>query len=174
MRIAHDAHSRYATWALALAATLGVATPGLAFNPQPEPPAFGMTGLGRYQTAMVTAVLTHPPDPDHPGCGVLLAFVDGSGNVIRDRAGNAFVKKVVLRGNVASSLALRAEDILADGETRKSIRAVVTDIPPDPQVPTECGGMVATLELVAPNGWTTLLETLAVPPPPRPEPPDPS
>jgi hypothetical protein len=170
---ARESRPRARGLAVGLSAALGLAAPALAFNPQPEPPAFGMVGLGRYQSASLTAVLTQPADPSHPGCGVMLSFVDETGNVLKDAAGNKFVKKYVLTGNVARSLVLRAEDILADGQTRKAIRAVVADLP-DADAPTACVGMVAVFEIIAPNGWTAVVQELSISPPRDPCPPDPN
>lgn len=152
--------------ALAVVASLAVAAGAAeAFNPQPEPPAFGMEGLGRYQTAALNAVLTTPPDPNHPGCGVELSFVDARGQVLQDRTGTEFKKTFLLRGNAAVALIMPAAEILADGEARKAIRAVVESAR---DLPSECVGMVATWEILAPNGWTMTINSLAVPRAPNP------
>ena len=68
-----------------------VATAAVAFNPQPEPPGFGMVGIISTQTARLNVSFVPPPDNDRgalpPGpCAgaVHLSFVDGSGNVVAE------------------------------------------------------------------------------------------
>jgi hypothetical protein len=168
----HTGGRRAGVLAAGLSAALGLAAPALAFDPQPEPPAFGMVGLARSQSASLTAVLTQPPDPSHEGCGVTLSFVDEAGKVLKDAAGTPLVREYVLTGNVARSLVVRAEDVLGDGQTRRAIRAVVADLP-GKDAPTECVGLVATFEIVASTGATTIAQQLSVEPPRDPCPPAP-
>jgi hypothetical protein len=149
-----------------------------AFNPQPEPPAFGMVGIGRGQFAVLNAVLTTPvpddsvppPDPDSPPpddgvnppddgrpvCRLVLSFVGADGRTLMDASGAEAKKTVELQGGVAASLTLRAADVLADAQLRRAIRAVMQG-PPDDNTPSDCNGLVATMEIVGPNGWTQLL-----------------
>ena len=56
-----------------------------AFNPQPDPPAFGMIGVDPYATVRLNAVCPDTPLPGgvSPGpCAVTLAFRDVNGNVL--------------------------------------------------------------------------------------------
>src|SRR5262245_27908923 len=133
------------TLGLCAAALAAAAGPASAFNPQPEPPAFGMMGLARTQWAILNAVLTQPPDPAAPACEMVLSFVDAGGRLFHDAAGNELTKRVSLRGNVAQSIVVRSQDVVPDGQFRTSIRGVVQ--PPDPGQPPDpqCVGLVATV-----------------------------
>ena len=77
--------------ALGLAIAIAVAAVGAgvaqlkAFNPQPDPPGFGMVGIAEGQTARLNLVnliaagpAGAPPDP----CRVELQFLDGDGSVV--------------------------------------------------------------------------------------------
>jgi hypothetical protein len=147
------------------AAWLAAAGPAAAFNPQPEPPAFGMMGLARTQWALLTAVLTQPPDPGAPACEMALSFVDSTGRLLNDAAGNPLTRRVSLRGNVAASLQVRSQDVIPDGQLRFAIRGVVQ--PPDPGQPPDpqCVGLVATVEIVDLLGATRVLAVSQIHPP---------
>ncbi len=160
-------------WTLAVsAAALAAAATAAAFNPQPEPP-LGIVGLARSQTAILNAVLTQPPDPGQPPdpaappCVMVLAFVDASGQVFHDAAGSEVTKRVELRGHAADSLVLRSQDAVPSGQLRVAIRGVVQ--PPDPTQPPDpqCGGLVATLEIVDILGMTRVLATSLIQPVPN-------
>jgi hypothetical protein len=150
--------------AIAVLVVAGLVAGGVrAFNPQPEPPLwFGMVGLAQTQSAVLNVVLTTPPDPNTPpdpmraGCRLGLSFMDAQGRPFHDAAGNEVKKVVELRGNVADSLRLRAGDAIPTGQLRAPIRALVS-FPPDRAEPPECRGLVATLEIVSPLGFTQLL-----------------
>jgi hypothetical protein len=149
--------------ALLALALLAAALPAQAFNPQPEPPAFGLVGLVRTQSAILNVVLTHPPDPTQPpdpmapACELVLSFQDASGQTYLDAAGAQISRRVALRGNAAASLQIGSRDVVPDGQLRGSIRAVVH--PPDPLHPPDpqCEGLVATLEVVDAFGFTRVL-----------------
>jgi hypothetical protein len=140
--------------ARALAVAVLAATPAAAFNPQPEPPAFGMIGLSRMQKVLLHAVLTRPVGTTRAGCEVVLSFVDGTGKPFHDAAGAEITRVATLRDQTAASLSLDSRDVLTDGAARKAIRAVLSQ-PPDP-TETDCGGLVATLEIVNARGRTVL------------------
>jgi hypothetical protein len=58
-----------------------------AFNPQPDPPGFGMVGIAAGQTARLNIVnLGNGPAALPPPCRVDLQFFDADGNVLADRA----------------------------------------------------------------------------------------
>ena len=73
---------------ITMAAAVGLVSPPLhvkAFNPQPDPPAFGVIGVDPYATARLNAVCPDSPLPGgvSPGpCNVTLAFRDINGNVL--------------------------------------------------------------------------------------------
>jgi hypothetical protein len=57
-----------------------------AFNPQPDPPAFGLMGLDPFAVARLNAVCANTPLPGgvNPGpCDVTLAFDDSSGRLLK-------------------------------------------------------------------------------------------
>ena len=70
-------------------AAVGLFRPGLsvkAFNPQPDPPAFGLIGIDPYETARLNAVCAVTPLPGgvNPGpCDVTLAFLDSNGRLVK-------------------------------------------------------------------------------------------
>jgi hypothetical protein len=151
----------------ALAAAWGSVAPALAAAPH----AFGMVGVARQQTAVLNVVLTEPDGGDR-GCRVVLSFVDARGRVLHDRAGNEVSQSFVLIGNVAASLHLRAVEVLGGGASRRSIRPVVS-FPPETEGSTECTSLVATIEIVAQDGSTSLFDTIGEPCPADPPPPCP-
>ena len=132
------------------------------FNPQPDPPRFGIVGMGRDQAAILNVVLVElppdpdvPPDPGHPGCLVELSFVGADGRTLQDAAGHTIKWRTTLHGSVAQRLAFRGASVMGENQARLPIRAVV-EHPPDPD--SDCNGLIATVELVAPNGWTVLTQ----------------
>jgi hypothetical protein len=158
MRHEEDEMSRRKTAVLGMLATTGLLTaagPVRSFSPQPDPPRFGIVGLARDQSAVLNVVLGVPPDPGHPGCQAVLSFAGADGRTLVTSSGAEIKKLVALRGSAAKRLSFRAADVLPEGQQRLSLRAVV-DLPPDPDAPSDCTGLIATVELVAPNGWTTL------------------
>jgi hypothetical protein len=99
-----------------------------AFNPQPDPPAFGLIGLAQGQTARLNIVSVSPgpctPSEVSPGpCRVQLAFLDADGRVIVKRSGALAQVTLTLVSGRAASLDLSADDLLIDG-MRTEIRAV--------------------------------------------------
>jgi hypothetical protein len=153
--------------AAGLAASLAVAVPALVLGAEPELPAFGMVGLAYTQTAILSAVLTHVPNAQHPGCAVTMSFVDATGTVFRDRAGSPVRKRVVLRNNVAEFLELPSADVLGPFERRKPIRAAVLETP-EPGGASDCCALTLTLELVGPRGSTGEVALPRAPNPPSP------
>jgi hypothetical protein len=144
----------------ALAAVVGVAAAGVGRAQRQELPAFGMVGLARGQVAVLNLVDVGFPD-GRDACRVTAAFVDETGQVLHDRAGNPVQQTFLLRPNVAVALRLRAEDILGNRQVRRTTRVVLAD--PGDDVPSNCGCLVANRELVAANG-ITLLDIYGKPP----------
>jgi hypothetical protein len=155
--VAEEASMRNRLFAgmLAPVVTLAAAGPALSFNPQPDPPKFGIVGVARDQAAVINAVLADTPDDGHPGCRLVLSFVGANGNTLVNASGAEIKKQVTLRGSAAERLAFRASEVMPPVDWRLPIRAVLSE-PPDDGIPSDCTGVVATMELVAPNGWTTL------------------
>jgi hypothetical protein len=134
--------------AAALALVVGVATAGVDLAERRELPAFGMLGLSRGQVAVLNLVDVGVPRGRVP-CRVTAAFVDATGQVFEDRAGNPVQQTFVLRPNVAAALRLRAEDILGNRQTRRSTRVVLVA---SHDQASDCACLVANREIVEVNG----------------------
>ncbi len=119
-----------------------------AFNPQPDPPGFGMVGLTQGQSIRINVVNTAPaPDPNAPPdpCRVVLTFRDVNGQLFHNDAGNVVRRIVQLQGGESAALALNADDFarMFDGNGRLQLRPVVqiqqadgtNGAPPDPCLP---------------------------------------
>lgn len=137
--------------AFALLATFGIVRNFQkveAFNPQPDPPGFGMVGITQGQTVRITVVNTAPaPDPDFPPdpCRVVITFKDSDGAFFRNGDGNIIRRIALLKGGESTSLDLDGDNFsrTADRTGRIQLRPVVSiqqpngnnNIPPDPVIP---------------------------------------
>ena len=139
---------------VAMTTALGLGTLAWA---QAQLPAFGMIGLAEGQTAILNLVLVNPPAGDHPGCRVRASFVDASGQVFRNGMGHPIESSFTLQPQIATGLRLRSTEILTAGQLRRSIRAVLTPVPHD-TTPSDCTCLIATLELVNPDGRTAVFD----------------
>src|SRR5262249_60121367 len=98
--------------ALAAAASLALLWPSLsvkAFNPQPDPPAFGLIGVDPFETARLNAVCADGPLPGGvaPGpCDIVLVFRDISGRALKQ------MTATLLPGQ-GTSLDLRGAQVLS-------------------------------------------------------------
>jgi len=72
----------FARSAFLMLLVLGLTTSAQAFNPQPDPPGFGMIGIVRGQTARLNVVIDNPNTIDNPNILVALSFVDDMGIVL--------------------------------------------------------------------------------------------
>ena len=115
-----------------------------AFNPQPEPPGFGMVGISFGQTLRLNVVNTggvlsgFPPGP----CKVQLGFLDENGRYVRKAGGRDGVGEPVrkagrLESGQSMSLDLRADDVSMDRDGRVEVRAAwlrdgIGNFPPGP------------------------------------------
>ena len=118
----------------------------LAFNPQPDPPGFGLIGISYGQTLRLNVVNTagvlsnFPPGP----CRVELGFLDSEGRLVRKAGGRGVdgapepVRKAGrLEAGQSMSLDLASSDLLIDGSGRAQVRAAwlndgVGKFPPGP------------------------------------------
>lgn len=118
-----------------------------AFNPQPDPPGFGMVGITEGQTLRISVVNTAPapteinlpPDPVR----VVIIFRDPDGNQILNANGQPIQRIALLRGGQSTALNLNADNLPRFGlrmEVRPDVRIQEPDgvngIPPDPVIPT--------------------------------------
>ena len=120
-----------------------------AFNPQPDPPGYGLVGITQGQTIRINVINTSdPPDPDTPPnpARVVITFRDGNGNLFRNAEGNLIRRVALLKGGESASLDLKADNFARsfDGTGRLQLRPVaqiqpadgVNGTPPDPCIPT--------------------------------------
>lgn len=127
---------------VALVATIVLLTAGAervrAFNPQPDPPGFGMVGLAAGQTARLSVVRVDNPDAidneDIRPVTLKLTFLDRDGHVILTRDGVRVESTVVLRPGRSAFLDLDSRGMVIEGG-RASIRAFVQPArrPPGPR-----------------------------------------
>ena len=102
-----------------------------AFNPQPDPPGFGMIGISYGQTLRLSVVNTggllsaFPPDP----CRVQMGFLDGEGYFVRKAGGregdtaNLARKAGRLDPGQSMFLDLASVEVMLDGSGRLQVRA---------------------------------------------------
>jgi hypothetical protein len=136
----------------ALAVLMGGALPASTYAETAALPMFGMVGIARGQDAVLSLVLVHPPDPDHPGCRVTASFVDARGEVVHDARGNPVQQTFHLRDHVSAALTLRGADVLGT-QLRVPIRAELKAAPNDGTA-SDCKCLMATKELVGLDGRT--------------------
>jgi hypothetical protein len=115
-----------------------------AFNPQPDPPGYGMVGITDAQTIRINVVNTNEPDLNLPPdpCRVVLNFRDSEGNLIRNSDGQPVRRVVLLQAGQSTFLDLNG-DVFAGGG-RVQLRPVArvqqadgsNNLPPDPCIPT--------------------------------------
>jgi hypothetical protein len=114
----------------------------LAFNPQPDPPGFGMVGIVEGQTARLNLVnLGNGPSEFPPPCRATLQFFDGEGNVLAERRVRLEAGRAAFLDLTPTSIpANTVGDVLAP--PRAQIRAAIN--PTGGEYPPPCR---ATLEI---------------------------
>ncbi len=115
-----------------------------AFNPQPDPPGYGMVGITEGQTIRINVVNTNEPDSNLPPdpCRVVLNFRDANGELFRNSDGQPVRRIVLLPAGQSTFLDLNG-DVFARGG-RIQLRPVACvqqadgngNFPPDPCIPT--------------------------------------
>src|SRR5258708_2238453 len=106
---------------LLLAAGLLTSETVHAFNPQPDPPGFGMIGITAGQTLRlnVSNVALPPARGCPPGpCRVELAFFDSAGGLLLPAV------QTTLQPGVSTHLDLRGDDVTNSDHLRTEIRPV--------------------------------------------------
>ncbi len=109
----HTIRSRHLAAGGAVAALIlvgALARTALAFNPQPDPPGFGMVGIAEGQSALISLVNLGAPDASGTpaACAAQLQFFNAAGDVIASR-------EVKLRAGHAASLAFVPDFGVANG-----------------------------------------------------------
>lgn len=174
-------HVRNIVWTAVAVFTIAASWPPLvqAFNPQPEPPAFGMVGLARLQTARLSLVNLQPPDPQQwvggvPRVGARLTFLDVTGRPFLDRTGASIGLDVDLEPGASAFVDLRSMDAFRNVTGPRVQFRPLVEFLDDPMMttPCPCERAVATLEIFDElTGRTMVL--YAQPPDPT-QPPDPA
>ncbi len=119
-------------------AALGVGVAHLkAFNPQPDPPRFGMVGIAEGQTARLNLVnllspgaATIPPGP----CRAELQFFDGDGNVVASRLVRLEAGHAAFLDFTPTFVPVNTGDVAAPlrAEIRANVELGVAGLPPGP------------------------------------------
>lgn len=115
-----------------------------AFNPQPDPPGYGMVGMTTGQTIRINVVNTNEPDQSLPPdpCRVIMNFRDADGNLFRNSEGQPIRRIVQLPAGQSTLLDLNGDVFAGDGriQLRPVARVQQPDgrngLPPDPCIPT--------------------------------------
>jgi len=136
--------------AATVVAAVAMFTPSIhvkAFNPQPDPPAFGMVSIDISETARLNAVCSAGPLPEGATAGpcmVTLAFRDLAGRVLTQNTVN-------LQPGQGTSLDLRGMDLVRGGGRRMEIGPYIS--------PVGRGYVLVTTEVFEEaNGHTSLVE----------------
>jgi hypothetical protein len=117
---------RFAVGCVAALLVLGVlARTTTAFNPQPDPPGYGMVGIVEGQTARLNLVnlgTTNPLTPPDP-CRARLQFFDGEGNALAGKLVTLKPGQAAFLDYAASFTPTNIGDVV--GPTRAEIRGAV-------------------------------------------------
>jgi hypothetical protein len=123
-----------------------------AFNPQPDPPRFGMVGIADGQTARLNLVnLGIPVNGFAPPCRATLKFFDGDGNLLASQRVDINPGQAAFL-DLAPSFAPPANGTSA-GLLRAEIRGALTPI--DDQYAPPCKASVEVFDNV--TGRTSIL-----------------
>jgi len=118
-----------------------------AFDPQPDPPAFGIFGITEGQTARVNVVNTAEPRdgtvPPGP-CRVVITFRNAAGGLFTRPDGTPLSRTVELGPEQSTFLMLNADNFGREASGRLQLRPdvkiqqsdPVNGVPPGPCIPT--------------------------------------
>jgi hypothetical protein len=116
-----------------------------AFNPQPDPPGYGLVGITDVQTIRINVVNTNVPDPNLPPdpCRVVMTFKDTNGNPFFNGNGNQIRRIALVNAGESSFLVLNGANFRDPSgrlQLRPDVRVQQPDgtvgSPPDPCIPT--------------------------------------
>ena len=139
-----------------------------AFNPQPDPPGYGMVGITEGQTIRINVVNTNEPDANFPPdpCRVVLNFRNADGELFRNSDGQPIRRIVQLQAGQSTLLDLNG-DVFARGG-RIQLRPVARIQQPDGDGTLPPGPCIPTVEVINnANGRTQLMlpAVQRIPPP---------
>jgi len=154
-----------------------------AFNPQPDPPGFGMVGLTRGQTMRLNVVNLTPPDPNRQyppdPCRVLLSFRNAAGQPFTNSDGQPIRRVVELQAGESAFLDLNADAFappstdadVAPGPARLQLRPFVRVLasPPDPSRQFPPDPCRASMEVFDNTSGRTSIFAAGFQPPPEPD-----
>ncbi len=117
-----------------------------AFNPQPDPPGFGLVGITLGQTLRINVVNTAEPDTNVPPgpCRVVLNFRNIEGDLVLNRNGEPLRRIALLQPGQSAFLELDADNFPIGAGGRHELRPVARvqqadpngGLSPDPCIPT--------------------------------------
>jgi hypothetical protein len=97
--------------------------PVKAFNPQPDPPRFGIFGIIPGQTVRLNVVNTSPPDPNiPPPCRVVFTIRDANGNPFVRPNGTLVTRTMLLNAGESAFLQLNADNFPRTTDGRITVR----------------------------------------------------
>lgn len=114
-----------------------------AFNPQPDPPGFGIFGISEGQSirfSVVNTNLSAPPEPDFaPPCRVVMTLRDSSGHAVLRPNGTPVHRVVELGRGESAYLSFNGDNLPrgSDGMVRPDVKVQQAD-PVDGQIPPPC------------------------------------
>jgi hypothetical protein len=106
---------------LAALAAIGIAFKAqrvAAFNPQPDPPGYGLVGITDVQSIRINAVNTAPPGTPPDPCRVVMIFRDANGNPFLNGNGNVIRRVALLNGGESAFLVLNGANLGRDPNGR--------------------------------------------------------
>jgi hypothetical protein len=115
-----------------------------AFNPQPDPPGFGIFGISESQIMKINVVNTAPvpsADTSSDPCRVVMTVLDQNGNALT-RSDGAVIRRIAqLAGGQSISIAVDASNFIRSGRLQLRPVAQIQQAdgdglhPPDPCIP---------------------------------------
>ena len=115
-----------------------------AFNPQPDPPGFGIFGISESQLMRINVVNTAAApnvDAAQDPCRVVVTFIDQNGGTLTRPDGTPVRRAALLAGGQSISIAVDAQNFIRSGRLQLRPVAQIQQAdgdgihPPDPCIP---------------------------------------
>ena len=115
-----------------------------AFNPQPDPPGFGIFGISESQIMRINVVNTAAAptaDTSSDPCRVIVTFIDQNGGTLTRSDGTPVRRAALLAGGQSISIAVDASNFIRSGRLQLHPVAQIQQAdgdgthPPDPCIP---------------------------------------